>query len=194
MVRRAFRSRRWQCVAEWLECIAVDTRDGSLAQQWLNDEYGETISRIQADPQMSGDIKSCLREHFELIRDNADRINTVCCHGDVWPDNILWRRAASDHVVLDWGAARWPGLPIVDLCRYGANSGIPEMRLAKLITRYCRRIDLEPRFVPALYDLYNVFVKAELDEAFATQPHKKSDPFRHGLPSRKLSRSLAATS
>lgn len=85
------------------------------------------------------------------------------------------------------GSVRSPG-------RSALNNSTSDGELTKSVKQYCRQIDLDPQFVPALYDLYNVFVKAELDEAYATQPHAKVDPFLYGLPSKRLSQVLASPS
>ncbi len=193
IMRRVFRNRHWSWLQEWLREIAVHTSESPLSAEWLRAEYAETIMGVETDPHVSEQVKQTLRDHFELIIDNASRIPSVCCHGDLWRENILWRQFVSNAVVLDWGAARWPGLPVVDLCRYALNNPTSDVQLTDSINRYCRLINLDPRFVPALYDLYNVFIKAELDEAFATQSHAKINPFLHGLPSQRISQVLSLT-
>ena len=89
---------------------------------------------------------------------------------------------------LDWGAARWPGLPCVDLCRFLLANRHLDDAIAEEVSRYCQAVELEPLLVPQLYDLYNVFVKRELEEAFRPQHDKQFNPFvgDNDLASRRL--------
>jgi len=194
IARRLARKRRLAWVEQWLTELGAATRHCGLTQEWLEAEYAKTISRIQADPRVACDVKRQVQESFETICNSAEQIPSVCCHGDLWPGNILWQHASTGAVVLDWGAARWPGLPCVDLCRFALSNFGSNGPIGDAIRRYCRAIGLDPAYVPALYDLYNVFVKAELDVAYATQPLARWDPFLEdgdASPSHKLSCMLA---
>lgn len=186
IVRRLARNRRLRWIERWLTGLASATLQQGLAPEWLEAEYGETLSRIQADPCIAGNVRRGVSESFETVYKNAGRIPSVCCHGDFWVGNILWQRGSRNAVILDWGAARWPGLPAVDLCRYALSNIRSANQITELLTRYCDSISLDPTFVPALYDLYNLFIKTELDLAYATQPDARSDPFSRSLPSRAL--------
>ena len=187
VTRRWNREKRLRWVVQWLTELASGTLQRGLTQEWLEAEYATTVSRIQADPAVANDVKQRVQESFELICRNAGRIPSVCCHGDIWAGNILWRRRSSGAVILDWGAARWPGLPCVDLCRFLLANNRSHERIAAAVRGYCQAIDLDPSYVPPLFDLYNVFIKAELDLAYAMQPADRFDPFLSGLPSQRLS-------
>lgn len=194
IANRLTRRRRWKWVEDWLAEIAVYTTGGSLTEKFLELEYAPTISRIQQDPRVPTEAKLRVRESFEKICDSAKYIPSICCHGDLWSGNILWRSRPQGAVVLDWVAARWPGLPCVDLCRFALGTCNSDGRVADAIRRYCRRIGLDPVLVPPLYDLYNVFVKAESDATCALQPDASFDPFVVGSRFDRLVRVLGAYS
>ena len=165
-------------------------------QRFLEVEFAPAVAAIRADPHIANDVKRRIEKSLETICSNAQNIPSVCCHGDLWAGNILWQRGQRRAIVLDWGAARWPGLPCVDLCRF-ALANVPSNELiAELITRHCYAIDLDPGLVPALYDLYKLFVKAELDEAFKLQPDGVFNPFLgdNDTPALRLSWLLEAHS
>ncbi len=189
---RLARGRRRLWVQQWPADVGCATADGPLSAAWLAEEYGKTIERILSDPRIPGTAKRAVEQHFEIVQARAAQIPSVCCHGDLWQGNILWSRGGGPTVILDWGAARWPGLPAVDLVRYLLASTKDDKTVAESIRAYCRAVDLDIMLVPALYDLYNVFVKAELDLAFAHQPDGKHDPFlANGTPpSSRLSQIL----
>lgn len=188
LVRRLARAKRARWVERWLTELALGTLEYGLTREMLETEHAETVARICADPRIADGVKSQVRASLESVRLAADRMPSVCCHGDIWAGNILWRRASNGAVILDWGAARWPGLPCVDLCRFLLANNRSDERVAAAVRRYCQAIDLDPGYVAPLFDLYNVFIKAELDLAYAMQPADKFDPFLSGLPSQRLSR------
>lgn len=192
--RRLARGRRSQWVTNWLTELGRCTRDRALKPEWLTNEYTATIAGIQSTPSLAAAVRRRVQESFETVYNNAEQIPSVCCHGDAWSENFLWLHGSRHAVVLDWGAARWPGLPVVDLCRYACANFRSHTRIADSIVAYCRALDFNPAFVPALYDLYNVFVKAELDVAYATQPHARLDPFvMHGDTHFRLLSKIVAT-
>jgi thiamine kinase-like enzyme len=185
VTRRLARERRSRWLLHWLTELARNSLQNALSKQSLEAEYADSISRNLGDPTISDNVKRRIQDSYDLVCRNAGRIPTVCCHGDVWVGNIIWRPRSKGAVVLDWGAARWPGLPCVDLCRFILARYGPGKRFDDAVAAYARAIGLDPAFVPALYDLYKVFVKAEFDEAYATQPHLKVNPFssENALPS-----------
>ncbi len=194
ITRRLARNRRNKWVTHWVTDLGRHTLGPSLSPEWLEVRYADTIRRVEQDPAVSEHVKSSLRESFQTVFDRARQIPTVCCHGDLWSGNILWQRGFRSAVVLDWGAAQWPGLPAVDLCRYALGNFGSNALIAEVIGQYCRAINLDPTLVPPLYDLYNVFIKSELDLAYAAQPHLRYDPFTavSRAPSQSLAQLMAA--
>lgn len=189
--RRLLRRRIWEWVHRWLTELARATLGDCLTTEWLEAEFSETLSRIQESSSVDSCTKKRVQEHFDLIHSNAARIPSVCCHGDMWSENVMWGHGSAGAVVLDWGAARWPGLPAVDLCRYALHNMGAAKDVVGALRTYCDAVDLDPKFVPALYDLYNVFIKAEMDHAHALDPSGKFNPFTRGLPSDRLSAIMA---
>ncbi len=177
VARWLVKRRRCDWVAQWTTAVARATRGVRLSRSWLDEEYHGPLKQLLCDPTVTTEVKEQVQASFETIREQAEQIPSVCCHGDLWFGNILWQRAARGAVVIDWGAARWPGLPAVDLCRYLFGNVRSDGILAEAIRLYCRAVDLSPSLVPALYDLYTLFVKAELDLAFANQPQRRINPF-----------------
>lgn len=177
IVRRLSRSVRAQWGIRWATELGHYTLGASLSRDWLEAQYADTIARVERDPAVSDNVKRRLKKSFQAVLACASDIPSVCCHGDFWAGNILWESGFRNAVVLDWGAARWPGLPGVDLCRYALGCLKSDRLVREAIVQYCRTVRLDPALVPSLYDLYNVFVKSELDLAFATQPHLRFDPF-----------------
>ena len=186
IARRLTRRRRLRWVEEWLTQLAASTRHGALTREWVQGEYAETMLRVQRDPRVAGEVKRQVRQSFAAVCNRAHEIPSICCHGDFWSGNILWQRGSRSGVVLDWGAARWPGLPCVDLCRFALGNPASDKVVAASVIRYCRALDVDPVLVAPLCDVYDLFVKAELDVAYATQPYAKVDPFLSGLRSWKL--------
>lgn len=190
VARRLARKRRYRWVVDWTTQLALATRGSGLSRSMLESEYLPMVSAIRADPAMADDVKRRVERSLETLCDNAANIPSVCSHGDLWAGNILWQRGSRLAIILDWGAARWPGLPCVDLCRFASGNSWSDELLVDSVKRYCHTLDIDPTFVPALYDLYNAFVKAELDLAYATQPHahplSSIDVFRPDRLSRLL--------
>ncbi len=190
LTKRLARRRRFRWVEQWLTDLASHTVDGTLTSECVEADFGEALCRLQGDSRVHDDVKIRVAKSFETVRQRGSQIPTVCCHGDLWVENLLWQRGVLSAVVLDWGAARWPGLPCVDLCRYALSTACSQECSVSAISRYCSAVGLDPSLVPALYDVYNLFVKAESDVASATQPNAQFDPFLeaghgqfHGLAS-----------
>lgn len=191
-VRRIVRGRVWKWTRDWLADLSQYTTGEALTCTWLDAEYGDTLKRIHADPAVSPDTKRRLQEHFDLICAHAAEIPSVCCHGDMNRMNVLWQGVSAGGVVIDWGAARWPGLPCVDLCRYAEALFKSTTDIGDCMRAYCRVAQVSPEFIPALYDLYSIFRKTELDHAYANRPDAWCDPFVEGLPSDRVTAMLGS--
>lgn len=90
-------------------------------------------------------------------------------------------------VLNTFGSAGWPGLPAANFCGF-LLARAPNGDIAEPIIECCHAVDLDPAPVPAMCDVHHLFVRAELDGAYATEPHLKRAPFAAGdvLPSEKL--------
>ncbi len=191
-VRRIVRNRVWKWTRNWLCDLSRYTTGDALTCNWLDAEYSDTLKRIHGDPAVSPDTKRRLQKHFDLICAHASEIPSVCCHGDMNFTNVLWQGRSAGGVVIDWGAARWPGLPCVDLCRYAQALFKPTTDIGDCMRAYCRVARVSPEFIPALFDLYSIFRKAELDHAYANRPDARCDPFVEGLPSDRVTAMLGS--
>lgn len=177
---RLNKGRRSQWILDWLTELGRCTLGHDLSAAKLEKDYAPTIARLQEDKAIAKETKARVQQSYDVVVRAADQLPSVCCHGDVWSGNILWTGGENNAVVIDWGAARWPGLPCVDLCRYLLSHRRFESSIESAIKDYCQALDLDPAMVCPLYDLYNVFVKAESDLACAYQPHANFDPFACG--------------
>jgi hypothetical protein len=177
LIQRLTRQRRAQWLTRWITDLGCQTRGLGLRRDWLEARYADTIDRVEQNTAVCETVKRQLRESYQAVFEAAGQIPTVCYHGDLWEGNVLWKKGFNGAVVLDWGAAQWPGLPGMDLCNYALGLFKSDEVTSEVIEQYCRAIDLNPALIPALYDLHNVFIKSELDLAYATQPHRQFDPF-----------------
>ena len=184
--RRWFRPRRRNWVMRWTLELAVATRTGPLTPEFLESEFGDALIQLEADETIEGTTKKTVREHYELIKARSAEIPGICCHGDLWEGNLLWQKGFANAMVIDWGAARWPGLPAVDLARFVLDNGFSMEEAGTTLDHYCRKLGVNPALLPALLDLYYLFVRAELYHAFQYQPQFRFDPFAAGLPSTRL--------
>ncbi len=186
--RRLARAKRMRWIVDWNIQLARATAARGLSSSMLESAFGPSIAIIQGDCTVKADVRRMLVGSLDTILRRVSEIQSICCHGDLWAGNILWQKGSRDAVVLDWGAARWPGLPCMDLCRFLLANRQSDEVIAMETTRYCRAIELDPLLVPKLYDLYNVFIKGELEEAFKNRHEKPFNPFvgDHDLTSRRL--------
>ncbi|MBI4718397.1 MAG: aminoglycoside phosphotransferase family protein [Planctomycetes bacterium] len=184
--RRLYRSRRRAFVARWLTELARATKGDPLSREWVESEYRPPLEALEADPRIADETKRTVRAHYELVYARCGEVPSVCCHGDLWEGNLMWQAGCRTAVVLDWGAARWPGLPGADLCRYLVNNRVEKGHAAAAAGRYCAAVGLDPALLPALYDLYNLFVRTELAHAHQHEPLGRFDPYVRGVPSTSL--------
>jgi hypothetical protein len=192
---RLMLNKRIRWVTNWTQELAVATRALGISRDLVEAGYRSALSAACAESAVPIAVKRRIARNFDLICEQAAHIPSVCCHGDLWAGNVLWQRNSTRAIILDWGAANWPGLPGVDLCRFLLANTKSDDLVAASVLSYCRAIGLSPDFVPALYDMYNLFVKAELDEAFRYQQSGLVNPFTetNDQLARRLSRALGET-
>jgi len=175
--RRLTRRRRTRWTVNWLTELARATRGATLDRDIVRETIGDAALALERDASVPANVRSRVVASLSAVDERAAEVPSVCCHGDLWSGNLLWNSSYTRAVVLDWGAARWPGLPAVDLCRFLLSECRSDRRLIAALHSYCAAQAVELSLVPALYDLYLLFVKSELDTAYADAIERPADPF-----------------